>query len=189
MSTKRDKLEDTSRHHVTHKATADINVARKLAPARIFGHSNIREVVVVDLCMGSLGKPKVAEDFPHVVHLLATLPSSNIFGFRGGKGHAVLTARIPRDSAVVKHNEVARMRSSRLHIGCPVRINPVPESVGKRVDMMVEDRLIASATQVAYNMQGHPCELAQDILLSSELRPSEIGHVIFTRYPRQSHCT
>jgi hypothetical protein len=117
MSSKRDKVEETSRHRVTHKATADINVARKLAPDRIFGHSNIREVVVVDLCMGSLGKPKVAEDFPHIVHLLSILSSSNILGYRGGEGHTVLTTRLPRDSSAVEHNEVARMRSSRVHIG------------------------------------------------------------------------
>jgi hypothetical protein len=29
MSTERDKLEDTSRYHMTHKITADMNVARK----------------------------------------------------------------------------------------------------------------------------------------------------------------
>jgi hypothetical protein len=34
MRTEGDKLENTSRHHVTHKVTADINVARKLATNR-----------------------------------------------------------------------------------------------------------------------------------------------------------
>ena len=69
MSAERDKLEDASRYHVTHQVTADINIARKLAPYRIFRNSNTREVVFVDPCRCSLGKPKVAEHFPHVVYL------------------------------------------------------------------------------------------------------------------------
>jgi hypothetical protein len=67
MSMERDKLEDNSRHHGTHKVKADTNVARKPAPDGIFGHSNTREVVFVDLCKSTLGKTKVAEEFPHVV--------------------------------------------------------------------------------------------------------------------------
>jgi hypothetical protein len=110
-------LRTPARYHVTHKVTADINVARKLAPSRIFGHSNTRKAVFIDLCRGSLGKPKVAEDFPHIVHLLSILSSSNILGYRGGEGHTVLTTRLPRDSSAIEHNEVARMRSSRVHIG------------------------------------------------------------------------
>ena len=31
------------------------------------GHGNIGEIILVNLCRGSLGKSKVAEDFPHVV--------------------------------------------------------------------------------------------------------------------------
>jgi hypothetical protein len=153
MIMERYKLEYTSRHHVADKETTDINVARKLAPNRVFGHGNTRQIILVNLCRGSLGKSKVAEDFPHVVslvHLLATLTSSNILSFfRGGKGHKVLTTRLPRHSAAVEHNEVARMRSSRVHIGCPIRIDSAPESISKRVNPLVEDRLSISATQVA----------------------------------------
>jgi hypothetical protein len=120
-----------------------------LALNRILGHNNTREVILVDLCRSSLGKLNVAEDFPHAVHLLAALTSSNIFGFRGGKGHTVLTARLPRDGDAVEHDEVALIRASRINISFPFRINPAPESVSKRVNMLVEDRSIASATQVA----------------------------------------
>jgi hypothetical protein len=149
MSTERHKLEYTSRHHIADKGTTDINVARELAPNRVFEHGNTREIILVNLCKGSLGKSKVAEDFPHVVQLLATLTSSNIVGSGGRKGHTVLTTRFLRNSAAVAHNEVARMRSSRVHIGCPIRIDPTPESISKRVNTLVEDRLIISATQVA----------------------------------------
>ena len=117
---------------------------------------------------------------------LAALTSSNIFGFRGGKGQTVLTARLPRGSAAVQHDEVARMRTSRINISFPVRINLAPESVSKRVDMLVEDRLIVSATQVAQNMQGGvhvslPRASANmsrhilDIFAEFRIRPSEIG--------------
>jgi hypothetical protein len=63
---------------------------------------------------------EVAEDFSHIIHILTTLTSSNIFGFGGCKGHTVLTARLPRDSAAVEHNNVTRMGAARINIGCPV---------------------------------------------------------------------
>ncbi len=52
-----------------------------------------RCLVFLDLCRDNVGtgQPKVAEDFPHVVHYFATLTSSNVFGFGGGKGHTILT--------------------------------------------------------------------------------------------------
>jgi hypothetical protein len=68
----------------------DINVEKKLSTDRIFGwQHNTCEDILVDLCRGSLGKPKVAKDFPHVVHLLAAMTSSNVLGFRGRKGRKV----------------------------------------------------------------------------------------------------
>jgi hypothetical protein len=149
MSTERHKFEYANRHNIADKETTDINVAKELAPSRVFGHGNTREIFLIYLCRGSLGRPKVAEDFPHVVHLLAALTGSNILGFTGRKGHTVLTTRLPSDSATVEHDEVSRMRATRVHIGCPVRINPAPESIRKHVNTLVEDRLIVSATQVA----------------------------------------
>jgi hypothetical protein len=88
MSTERHKLEYTSRHPIADKETTDINVARELAPNRVFGHRNTPGIIL-EICL--VGKSKVAEDFPHVVHLLATLTSSNILSFTGEKGHTVLT--------------------------------------------------------------------------------------------------
>jgi hypothetical protein len=71
------------------RAAKDIKVERKISTDRIFGHGNTCEDFLVDLCRGSLGKPKVAKDFPHVVHLLAAMTSSNVLGFRGRKGRKV----------------------------------------------------------------------------------------------------
>ena len=54
MSTERHKLECASRHHVTDKVTADINVAGELASNSIFGHRDTREIIFLDMCRGSL---------------------------------------------------------------------------------------------------------------------------------------
>ena len=70
MSSERDKPKDTSRYHITHKITAEINLARKLSTDRIFGHCNMSQHmrdILLDLYRGSLGKLEVAKDFPHVV--------------------------------------------------------------------------------------------------------------------------
>jgi hypothetical protein len=103
MSTERHKFEDASSHHIANEVTPDINVTRELATNGIFGHSYTREIVFVDTSRGNLSVSEITEDLAHVKHLLSTLTSRNIFGFRGREGHAVLTARLPRDSASVEH--------------------------------------------------------------------------------------
>jgi len=59
MSTERYKLDYASRHHVTDKVTADIDVVGELASNRIFGHGDTREIIFVDMCRGSLSISKV----------------------------------------------------------------------------------------------------------------------------------
>jgi hypothetical protein len=120
MSTERHKLDDASGHHITVKVTADITVAGELATNRIFGHGDTRQIIFVDMCGGSLSISEITEDLAHVIHLLSALTGHNIFGFRCGERDAVLTARLPRDSASVEHNNVTCMRAARVNVGCPV---------------------------------------------------------------------
>jgi hypothetical protein len=87
---------------------------------RIFGHGDTREIIFVDMCRGSLSIFEISEDLSHVIHLLSALTSRNIFGFRSGGEYTVLTARLPRDSASVEHNNVTRMGAARINIGCQV---------------------------------------------------------------------
>jgi hypothetical protein len=70
-------------------------------------------------------------------------------------------------------NEVARIRASSINISCPVRINPAPESVGKRVSTKSMSNLIRHVGRGSPDRKchassvkragWHPYELAQDM--------------------------
>jgi hypothetical protein len=120
MSTERYKFENASGNHIADKITADINVTGKFATNRVFGHGDTCEIIFVNMCRGSLSISEVTEDLAHVINLMSALTSRNIFGFRCGERHAVLTARLPRHSASVEHNNVTCMGTARIHVGCPI---------------------------------------------------------------------
>ena len=69
------------------------------------------------------------------------------------------------------------MRSLRVHIGCPIRIDQAPDSISKRVNTLVEDRLNISGTQVAENMHGSihvSLPRILDIFADFRTRPREV---------------
>jgi hypothetical protein len=120
MSTERHKFEDASSYHIANEVTADINVTRELSTNWIFGHGHTREIVFIDVSRGNLSVSEITKDLAHVKHLLSALTSRNIFGFRCREGHAILTARFPRDSASIEHNDIPRMGPTRIYIGRPI---------------------------------------------------------------------
>jgi hypothetical protein len=56
------------------------------------------QIVFVDMRRSSLSIAEITKDLAHVVHLLSALTGCNIFSFRGGERHAVLTTGLSKTS-------------------------------------------------------------------------------------------
>ena len=61
---KRNELKDASVDQLADKISSNINVARMFAADRIFGHSNVSHVVLIDCGRSRLRNCKIREHFP-----------------------------------------------------------------------------------------------------------------------------